>query len=70
MPGARPVSVAEIDVAVEPLSGEGLAATSRGVGGKVLLVEYWNSVVSVESSGLTVPASVAPVDDTNRLTPW
>ena len=69
MPGVRPVSVAEIDVAAEPLSGEGLAATSRGVGGKVLLVEYWNSVVSVEPSGLTVPASVAPVLDNELAAP-
>ena len=35
----------------------------------MLLVEYWNSVVSVDPSGLTVPASVAPVVDNELAAP-
>ena len=39
------------------------------VGVKCGLVEYWNSVASVEPCGLTVPLSVAPVVDTELAAP-
>ena len=63
MPGVRPVSVAETAVAVEPVSGEGVAATVGGESSTTRLLSVSATKTSPAASTATLVGRLEPGAD-------